>query len=168
MKRKLLYSLVALTLVVGLTGCGKTEKKKEQKSNDLKAAFTIECTDEKDDSFGFETQNVITYYFNKEQYVTDYCVTTTQKFDDEEIYEEYKAAQEETVKNTSSDIVTYDLKYDDKTKTLVFTVAIKNIDVNEAETEEEKAGLKASAILKSNEELKYTCTIEGIDKSELK
>ena len=50
-------------------------------------------------------------------------------------------------------------------------MAITNIDVNNAENEEEKSTLKASSILRSNEEAtdgKHNCKIEGIDRSKLK
>ena len=158
MKRKLLYALVALILAVGLTGCGK------EKGD---GTFTITCTTEKDNSTGIETQTVVTYHFNKEQYATDYSSATTQKFNDKEVYEEYKKAQEETVKDTTEENISYDLKSDDDAMTLVFTMNYKNIYAS-ATTDEEKDSIKASKILKTNEELKATCKVEGIDKNNIK
>lgn len=159
MKRKIFYAFIALTLVIGLTGCG---KEKKESSN-----IAIICTSEKDNSTGIEIQNESTYNFDENQNVTSYSVVTTQKFDDESLYKEYKTAQEETVKDSSDDVV-YDLKSDDKEKTLVFTMTINNINVDDAETTEEKENLKASSILESVEESGYTCKVEGIDRSKLK
>lgn len=100
----------------------------------------------------------------------NYAVVTTQKFEDKSVYKAYKEAQEGTVKDNSVEDVLYDLKSDDKTKTLIFTMAVTNIDVNKTESEEEKNRLKASFILKNVEESTedtYTCKVEGIDRSEL-
>ena len=160
-KRKLLFSLALFILIMGVAGCGKTEEVKDEK-------ITITCSSEKDDSTGFEIQNVSTYHFNKEQYVTDYSVVATQKFQDKDLYNEYKTAQEETVKDTSNENVSYDLKSDDDTMTLVFTMNVKDINVDDAESEEEKDNYKAKNMLSSVEENGYTCTVEGIDRSELK
>ena len=163
MKKSLLYVLALLIIVIGVTACGKTEEKNKNTSGKI----TITCTSEKEKNVGLETQNVVTYHFNEEQYVTDYSVTTTQKFDKESVYKEYKAAQEESVNSSDGDI-SYDLKSDDKAKTLVFTMTINEINVDDAETEEEKNNLKASSIIKTSESSGNTCTIEGIDKSDLK
>lgn len=161
MKRKLFYGFIALTLVASLTGCGKEEKNSE------KAAFTITCVGEKDDSVGFETQNSTTYNFNSNQYVIGYSVTTTQKFEDSEVYNMYKSAQEGTVSDNSEENISYELKSDDEKMTLVFTMSIKNIDVEDADTEEEKENYKASAVLSSSRALGNTCTVDGIDESKL-
>lgn len=164
MKRKILFSLALFMLIGGVAGCGKTEEAKENTDGKI----TITCTSEKDNSTGIETQNVSTYHFNKEQYVTDYSVDTTQKFEDKDLYNEYKTAQEETVKDTSDENVSYNLKSDDDTMTLVFTMTVKNINVDDAESEEEKENYKAKNLLSSVESSGYTCTVEGIDRSELK
>ena len=161
MKRKIFYTFIVLMLIIGISGCAKNDNKN---SSDV---ITIACKDEKDKSTGIEIQNETTYHFNKEQYATDYSVTTTQKFDDKAVYNEYKTAQEGTVKS-SSDNVIYDLKADDKKMTLIFTMTIKNINVNDAETEEEKERYKASNVLKSVEDGGYTCEVKGIDKDKLK
>lgn len=52
--------------------------------------------------------------------------------------------------------------------TLVFTMTVKNINVDDAESEEEKENYKAKNLLSSVESSGYTCTVEGIDRSELK
>ena len=161
MKNKLLYGFVALLVVAGATGCGKA--KVEDKT------LSIVCTSEKETSDGFESQVEATYNFDDNQYATDFTVTSTQKFDDKSVYDVFKAAQEETAKDTSEENVTYDLKTNDETMTLVFTMTVKNINVNDAETEEEKESLKASSVLKSVEtEEGYACKVNGIDRSELK
>lgn len=160
MKRKIFYAFIALIFMISLTGCGKKATEGE--------TFTIICTTEKDITVGFEHQNVTTYNFNKDQYVTDYSVETTQKFDKKDVYNEYKSAQEVTVKDTSDENITYDLKSDDKNMTLIFTMKVKNIDINKAESEEEKNNLKASSILKSNEEHNVSCVVKGIDKDKIK
>lgn len=156
MKRKKNYTLIVLAFAFIVTGCGNSD-----------STFTISCTSEKDNSAGFETQNVVTYQFNKEQYVIGYSVETTQNFDNKETYKEYKKAQEESIKENSSDNVSYDLKSNDKKMELIYTMKIKNIDVNKAETKEEKNALKAKSVLKSNEDMKATCKIKGIKKSKL-
>ena len=114
-----------------------------------------------------ETQNETTCNFNNEQYVISYSVTTTQKFTDKSLYNEYKTAQEQTVSDSSDD-VSYELKSDDKALSLVFTMTINNIDINNAETEEEKDSLKAKSILELLESSDYKCTLNGITKADLK
>ena len=161
MKKKVLYGFIALLIVTVVTGCGK-EKEEEKKE------LTIVCTSEKDTSSGFEMQNELTYSFDDNQYATSYSVATTQKFDDKSLYDMYKTAQEETAKDTSSENFVYDLKSNDEDMTLVFTVTIKNYNVDNAESEEDKDALKASSILQTNEEQGYTCKVNGLDRSELK
>ena len=154
--KKIFYTIIVFILIVGVTGCGKDEGK-----------ITITCTSKEDKLGSMETQNVTTYHFDDNQYVTDYSIVTTQKFEDKSTYDEYKKAQEETLESSTED-VTYDLKADDKKMTLVFTMTIKKIDINNAETEEEKDSLKASSILDRNESVGSTCKVKGISKSKLK
>ena len=161
MKKHLLSIILVLSMVFILTGCNNKEEK-ELFSN---SEFTIICTTEKDESFGFENQDVITYAFDKYQYAVGYSVVTTQKFNNKDTYNEYKKAQIESSKDKSNKNISYDLKADDKKLTLVFTMTIKNFN---AKTEEEKNELKASTILKSNEEKNVKCTLKGIKRSELK
>jgi len=164
MKKILLLVLTLLALVFGITGCGKIEKNNKNTNEKI----TMTCTGEKENSNGIELQNIVTYYFNNEQYTTGYSVTTTQKFEDKSLYKEYKSAQEESVSDTSNKDIVYDLKSDDKKLTLVFTMTLKNLNVDDAKTEEEKNNFKASEILNSNESSGYTCIVDGIKKSELK
>jgi len=164
MKKKILFSLAFLIFASSLIGCSKIEEKQADATN---GDITITCTDEKDNSTGIEIQNVTTYHFDEEQYVTDYSIETTQKFKDKSTYKEYKKAQEETSSDTSSEDISYDLKSDDKKLILVFTMTIKDINIDDAETEEEKDSLKASTILKRKEEANSTCRLDGIDRSEL-
>ena len=154
--KKIFYTIIVFILIVGVTGCGKDEGK-----------ITITCTSKEDKLGSMETQNVTTYHFDDNQYATDYSIVTTQKFEDKSTYDEYKKAQEETLESSTED-VTYDLKADDKKMTLVFTMTIKKIDINNAETEEEKDSLKASSILDRNESVGSTCKVKGISKSKLK
>ena len=161
MKRKVLFSLVLIIIILIVAGCSKTKISSNEQ-------ITMTCTGEKDNSTGFEIQNIVTYHFSDKQYVTSYSVVTTQKFDDKSVYEEYKKAQEETVSGYSDGDITYNLKSDDKNMSLVFTMTINNINVDDAETEEEKKNLKASSVLKSNESSGYTCVVDGISKKEIK
>lgn len=156
MKRKL---IVILLLFLIITGCG---KKEESNGN-----FSISCIGEKDNSTGVETQNKVVYLFNKDQYAFSYLVETTQKFNDKSVYDTYKKAQEETKNNNKDEKISYDLKYDDKEMTLVFTMTIHELD-KDTTTEEEKASLKASDILKKNEDRNLTCEINGINRNLIK
>lgn len=165
MKKRLFYIFLVLIIVISFTGCNKKEM--GEKSDNIQSAFTITCAGSKEKFSGMETQNTTTYYFNENQYATDYSVVTTQIFTDKNLYKEYKAAQEESTKSSEENI-TYNLESDDKKLTLVFTMTIKNINVDDTQTEEEKESLKASSILKSNEELKTTCNVDGIDKNKIK
>ena len=164
MKKKIIYVLALLILVGGTTGCF---NKKEEKKVTSSKEFTMTCTTEKDNSTGIEVQTVVTYNFNSDQYATGYTTVTTQKFNSADVYNEYKKEQEETTKDTSEENITYGLKADDKNMTLEFTMTLKNIDKS-ATTKEEKDKLKASTLLKSNEEKKATCELNGITKDELK
>lgn len=169
MKNKILLCALCGVVAVSLTGCGNAEEKIGKSINLEKGAFSIVCTNS-DDSNGMKIKNETTYYFNDEQYTINYKVVTTQKFKDKSTYETYKKEQEDTVKS-SSDSLIYSLKSNDKTKTLIFTMAVTDIDYNNAESEEEKDTLKASSILKKNEESAEstsTCEVKGIERSELK
>ncbi len=164
MKRKIVFVLMSILLVGGVTGCGKSND--NNKVSD--GRITITCTSKKDKMNGMETQNVTVYHFDDSRNATDYSVTTTQKFSDKSVYKEYKTAQEENLNDNSDKDITYDLKSDDKKLSLVFTMTVKNIDVNDAETEEEKDSINASSILKTNEGYGNTCKVEGIDKGKIK
>ena len=150
-------------MLVFITGC---DKNKTTVSSSKKS-FSITCTGDSEKMDKMETQNETTYNFNNEQYVISYSVTTTQKFTDKSLYNEYKTAQEQTVSDSSDD-VSYELKSDDKALSLVFTMTINNIDINNAETEEEKDSLKAKSILESLESSDYKCTLNDITKADLK
>lgn len=163
MKKNLLAILLAGVLCLTLTACG-NEEKKEQVDNSK--PFTMTCVAEKEEFDGIDTDSVITYSFNKDQYVEKYETVITEVFKDKKVYKEYKKEQQETVKDTSNPDVTYDLQFDDSKKTLVFKMTITNIDKNL--TDENKENAKASTLLKSNEELKATCTLDGITKEEIK
>ena len=168
MKKKI-YSLILLMLVVMVVGCGKVEEKSKNSINLEKGKFSIVCSAGETDEGTMKIKTVTTYNFNEDQYAINYSVVTTQKFKDKSVYKTYKEAQEETVKGTSETVV-YDLESDDKAKTLVFTMAITKIDLNNVENDEEKERLKASSVLKNTEgntDAKYTCKVYGIDRSEL-
>lgn len=154
MKKKI-FTVLSVLLVCGLlSGCGD-------------GSFTMTCTSEKNESTGYEMQNVVTYNFDKDQVAKEYTVSTTQKFKDKSVYKNYKSAQEKTIKNTTDKNVTYSLKHDDNKLTLVFTMSIKNIDKS-VTSESEKATLKAKTILKSNKENDVSCKLNGISEDELK
>ena len=161
--KKVLFGLLSFVLIISLTGCGKETKndKNEEKT------FTIICTSPKDDDIGFDNEISTTYSFNKEQIATSYSSTAVQKFNDKETYDIYKEAQEQNVNDTSDENVKYDLKSNDEKLELIFTMTIFNLDKT-ATTEEEKATLKASNILKSSEDKDNKCVLNGITKEELK
>lgn len=163
MNKKVLYTFIALTLIVFLTACGKETKK----TADPNAAFNIECIAAKENGTGIDTDTVVTYSFDDNQYATGYVVTTTQKFNDKSVYQEYKKAQKETVEGNSEGDISYELKSDDKKMTLEFTMIIK-MNAKNATTDEEKKSLKASTILKNNKKQKATCKVSGIKESEIK
>ena len=157
MRNKLFRTFLAAILCFLLVGCGKKEG----------SPFTMTCTSAKNTDGGMESQTVVTYHFNEEQLATDYTSATTQKFKDKDTYETYKAAQKETVNNNSEATISYALETDDKNLTLVFKMDLKDLDKN-AVTEEDRNIIRAKRILKSNEERKSKCTLDGIKKRKLK
>lgn len=177
MKRRILIGLMIIITFCMITGCTKKEEKKE-KNSEMKSsiqleegAFSIVCNSKVSDSDGISSENETTYNFNENQYVKNYAVVTTQSFKDESVYRIYKETQEETVKASSNEEILYDLQSNDKTKSLVFTMAVIDINIEDAETEEEKESLKAKEILERLEgitEVKYECELKNIDRSELK
>ena len=167
MQRKIFYSFIVLSFIVILTGCRK-ENKEVDLDKILDYTFKITCTDELTNMGNMTTQNENTYYFNSEQYNIGYSTKTTQKFNYNNAYNEYKKAQEETINAVSSgDRISYTLKTDDAEKTLVFTMSVKDIDIFDSITEEEKENLKAINILNKKEKSNSTCIITGIERDEL-
>ena len=162
MIKKTLFILTILLLVTGVTGCGK-----EENIITPTPSFTMVCTTKIDKSSGFESQTVINYEFNSEQYASNYSTSTTQIFDNEDVYKQYKEKHEKTLQDNNDENVMYDLRNDDKNMTLIFTMTVKN-PIKNAKTKEDKNKLKASTILKKNEENKATCELNGIKKSQLK
>ena len=163
--KKVFIGLFAISLFV-LTGCGNTEQKGDSIKLE-KGKFSITCFTDEIKEENMKRKIETTYNFNEQQYVINYNVITTQKFDDNAVYKTYKEAQEETVKNSTKDIL-YNLKVNNSAKTLIFTMAITNINLNDTD---EKEKLKARVILNNIEnatDAKYTCKINGIEKSELK
>ena len=154
MKKNIFGCLSILLLCFLLVGCF---------NND--GSFTITCKAPKSKNGNITSETSLTYKFNKEQLATEYTVTTTQVFKDKKTYETYKKAQEETVKeNKKTDTMKIDLKSYDKEKKLVFTYTLTDLD----EKASNKESIKASTILKRNEDSKSKCTINGISKNKLK
>jgi len=163
--KKIIFSLVGLTFIISLTGCGIKEEGSQIKLE--KGNFSIICDSKTEDFGSIKTQNKTTYNFNKDKNLINYSIITTQNFKEKSVYEEYKKAQEETIKTNSSESILYNLKSNDSSKTLIFTMAITDINLDNVQNEEEKERMKASTILKNQTETN-TCKVEGIDKSELK
>lgn len=154
--KKAIYGVTLFGALIGLTGCFGGD-----------GTFTMTCTPEKDDSIGFDNDAVIVYEFNEDQLVTGYTAKATQKFDDEEMYNIYKTEQEEAIKDNTNENISYELETDDKNMILTYSMTIKNLNKN-VETDEDKEALKASTILKNNEESGTSCKLDGIDKKDLK
>lgn len=154
MKKNIFGLFFSLIICFCFTGC-------------VDGTFVIKCTSKLDDSTGVEVQNIVTYKFNKEQYATDYTAVTKQKFNDRETYEIYRDAQEQTVNDYSSDDISYSLKKDDKKMTLEFTLDFKNFD-KEAKSDSDLEEIKASKILKKNEDNDLKCEVKGISRSKIK
>lgn len=152
--RKKLFGLFAFILCLSLTGCGN-------------GGFTITCTTEKENLSGVESQSVITYTFDKDQYATKFNLNTSQKFDDKETYEYYKTAQEEALQNNDDKDVTYSLKSNDKKLTLDYTISYK-INKEDAPSEEDLEDIKAINVLKKSEADNQTCKIKGISRDKIK
>lgn len=158
MKNKTLLGIIILILMI--TGCEKGTTNKLR----VKASFTITCVSPIEKLDVMDVQNVITYYFNKKQYATDYIVETTQKFKKKENYEAYKRSQEETSLNSTENLK-YRLYSDDEKLELRFITENRNIDLDK---EISKEALKASKLLKSNKENKAECEIKGIKTNKIK
>ena len=169
MKRKVLYLFVLLSLVF-VTGCGNSDKKNMKNTIKLKEGkVSIVCSADNFKFDGINQKIESTYNFNNDLYLINYKVVTTQKFKDKSVYETYRDAQKDTVKDSTDDFL-YDLDYNDKKKTLVFTMAVINISYDNVD-DNEKDKYSAKEILKnieSAQDAKYTCKVNGIDRSELK
>ena len=157
MEKKIFALLSILTFCVLLTGC------EEKKSG----PFTMTCTTKKEKTGSVEIQTIVTYKFNEEQLSTEYTSSTTQKFDDKAMYDMYKQSQENAVDENNNENIELKLKSDDDKMQLVYDMTLKNIAKN-ATTESDKQTIKASKILKTNEERKATCELKGITKEQLK
>ena len=168
MKRRLFDYIVVLSTILLFSGCT-SSKSTEKKSIVLdKGSFSITCSTELKDT-AMNQQIKVTYNFNDHQYAINYDVVTTQKFNKKSVYDTYKEAQIETTKSATDEIL-YDLETDDKNLTLIFTMAIPNINLDDYSSEEEKNTLKASQILKRIEnttDAKYKCKIKGINRDKL-
>lgn len=173
MKKKILYIFISLMVLTCLTGCGEViENKNEKKVSSIsltKGNVSISCSADDFKYDGIDQMIKTTYNFNEELYAINYEVVTTQKFKKKSLYKTYKNAQEEMIKSTAFDNVSYDLKSDDKTKTLIFTMIVTSINTDIVSIEEKK-NFKASEVLKSIEsanDATYTCEVQGIDRSKL-
>ena len=167
MKRNILKGIIGVFAILTLTGCGERKVDLTSSIKLEEGAFSIVCSGEDGDGTGVKTENTSTYNFNDDQYLINYSVATKQTFTDKETYNTYKTAQEETVKG-STDTILYELLSDDKSKTLLFTMAITDIDLSEITTEEEKDYYKASTVLERADTDIATCKVNGIDKNNLK
>lgn len=157
MKNKKHLIIIVSLLIMLLVGCSKTNNNTP----------TMTCTTKKTKKDGIERQTVVVYKINKEQLIYEYISSTTQKFDSKKMYNEYKKSQQKSVKESSTKDAILSLKINDKKKELVFTLTLKNLTKN-IKTEEEKNAIKASKVLKSNEESQATCKFNGIKKEDLK
>lgn len=154
--KKLIYILFISITILFLSACTKNEE----------TAFKITCTGETPKENGMKQTGNSIYEFDKNQYITKYEVTTITIFDDAEVYKTYKASSEDTIKNNTSSQIVYDVKGDDKTNTLTFNykVILNSEDLLSAD---DKDFYKAVNVLKRAES-NSKCTIEGIDRSDIK
>ena len=158
MKKNTHRLLVLLIVgVVLLTGCG----------SKLTKEFTITCTGNSNIMEGIKQTNTSIYKFDKDQYVTEYEITTVSVYDSAEVYQIYKESTEETVKSNDSDTITYNVKGDDATKTLTFgyKVTINKEDFNKLE---DKDFYKAINVLNRANTSGMQCTFDGITQEDIK
>ena len=157
--KKLLLGLFVCLVLFGITACGKKVESD--------GPFTITCTSEGSIMEGIQQTNKTIYHFSKEQYITDYEVTTVSKYDNAETYKFYKKSSEETVNSNVSTSITYNVKGDDATNTLTFGYKV-TFNAEDLEQANEKEYYKAVNVLKRAEESGTKCTVEGIDKKDIK
>lgn len=158
MGKKLGLGLLIGVTIFGLTGCTKK----------ITEPFTITCEGKDDLMLGVETTNKSIYHFGKDQYTTDYEVTTISIYEDEEAYKTYKESSEETAKNAQTPIITYNVSSDDNTKTVNFSykVTLSSEDLNALA---DKDYYKASEVLKRAEtNPNAKCTIDGAERNQFK
>ena len=167
MKKKILLGLCIGVTVLGLTAC--TEKKnEEEKEIGITNPFTITCEGYDDSIEGVKATNKSVYNFGKDQYVTDYEVTTISVYSDKKTYKTYKKSAEETAKSSENDLMVYTVTTDDKTKTVNFSykVTVNKEMLDEAEDKDFYKAVKVLERAKANPNA--TCTIEGAEESQLK
>lgn len=163
MKKKYLLVIFTTITVFSLTAC--TENKKTKESVD---SFTITCKGKDNSIEGIKQTNKSVYNFNKDQYITDYEITTMSVYKDKETYKIYKESAEETANSNDNSNLVYNVKTDDKTKTVTFSYKIK-INKDDLNKTEDKDYYKAVNVLKrakSNPNAK--CTFKGIEKNQIK
>ena len=169
MKKRIYIGLFALVLCFLLVGCGKTKEEKENEKKRTDGTFDIICTKEKEKQETHSVEYVNTYYFNTEQVANKYHGVVTQIYTDKDRYEVIKKTLQETANSSDTDAgAVYKLEADDEKMSLVFTIDIEGYD-KFVKTDEEKAKLKASEVLKDNEKDKNTkCVLKGISREDLK
>lgn len=137
-----------------LCGCGENGK------------FSIVCEGKDSSLEGIKQTVQSNYYFSKDQYLTNYELTTIQEFEKKDVYKIYKESMEKTVKNNKNKEITYDLKTNDKNKKITFTYKVE-ISREELDKLDEKDFYKAINVLERTES-NSKCKIKGINRKDLK
>ena len=165
MKKRIYIGLFALVLCVLLVGCDKEKAEREKKRTD--GTFEIVCTKEEEKQKTHSVEYVNTYYFKEDQIAYKYNGIVTQIFKEKDDYNETKDLLQKTADGEKGEGQEYKLDADDEKLTLVFTVTLDGLD-KYAKSDEEKANLKAAAVLKDNEEQNNKCEFRGISKNDIK
>ena len=159
MKKKILLGLLGGLVVLSTTGCG----------NGITKPFTITCKGDNNATEGVNITNTSIYYFDKNQTITGYDITSVSVYDNIDIYNAYKETIKTTVKNLN-DGIKYDVITEDDKRTITFKY---KVDITEKTLKnlEDKDYYKATRVIKRAEtetKTKAKCTIEGAKKSQLK
>ena len=165
--KKLFLGVIMGAAVVGLTACG-SDKKEDNKKEDTgrKTAFTISCEAKPEKENGMTQTSKAIYSFDKEQYVTEYEITMTSKFDKEETYKTYRDEAKEAEKTSNTSAISYKVTSDDKAKTLTIKYGI-DLRKEDPKTQQDPDVYKAANVLEEHKK-DATCKVEGIKESEIK
>ena len=160
MKKKLIIGVFAIVLCILLVGC---EKKEQYGGKDT--SFTMKCTMEPTTKDGITENAVITYSFNKEQYVTKYTLQSNKTFDSKETYDLYKSTIS-YINKVNDENIEIETKFDDEKLTAESTTTMKD-PIKQTKKEEDKKQYKAYNVLQVSKESKQTCSLEGISEDKL-
>ena len=164
--KKVFYSLLAMLLLLSITGCG--NKKEEEVKNITLKCNKVDSEAYQDDEDMESVTETVEMEFNENQEVIKYTSYEIMKMSDSYDLDAFKEEVEESKKlyeeSLSDDNIKYELTSDNDKREVTLKITTTNIEKDEDDPE----SILLRRLREFYTEEGYTCSLEGLDESNIK